>query len=194
MATTSTPVLQLLKPTPGTTELVSVQADLNDNWDKIEAAHVAVVASIFTTAYAIKSVTEVVTASTTLQNDDHLFFPLAINSTYFLEGFVHYDGAVTPAGGLKAQFTLPAGAGIAWSNFGVNTSGLTQYNATTQGIGVARDMGTNGAGGILAFQPKGVLTTAGTAGTLQLQWAQQTANATPTQVFVNALLRLTKLA
>lgn len=36
MATTSTARLQLLKPTPGTGEKVLVQADLNDNWDKID--------------------------------------------------------------------------------------------------------------------------------------------------------------
>lgn len=40
MATTSTPRLQLLKPTPGTGEKVLVQLDLNDNWDKIDAAFV----------------------------------------------------------------------------------------------------------------------------------------------------------
>lgn len=36
MATTSTSRLQLLKPTPGTGENVSVAAHLNDNWDKVD--------------------------------------------------------------------------------------------------------------------------------------------------------------
>lgn len=36
MATTSTSRLQLLKPTPGTGQLVSVGTDLNDNWDKVD--------------------------------------------------------------------------------------------------------------------------------------------------------------
>lgn len=40
MVTTSTARLQLLKPTPGTGEPVLVQADLNDNWDKIDNAAV----------------------------------------------------------------------------------------------------------------------------------------------------------
>lgn len=40
MATTSTPRLQLLKPTPGTGEKILVQLDINDNWDKIDAAFV----------------------------------------------------------------------------------------------------------------------------------------------------------
>jgi hypothetical protein len=40
MATTSTARLQLLKVTPGTGEKVLVQLDLNDNWDKIDAAFV----------------------------------------------------------------------------------------------------------------------------------------------------------
>lgn len=40
MATTSTARLQLLKPTPGTGEKVLVQLDLNDNWDKIDAAFI----------------------------------------------------------------------------------------------------------------------------------------------------------
>ncbi len=36
MATTSTPRLQLLKPTPGSGEPVNVGLDLNDNWDKLD--------------------------------------------------------------------------------------------------------------------------------------------------------------
>jgi len=36
MATTSTARLQLVKPTPGTGENVSVGSHLNDNWDKVD--------------------------------------------------------------------------------------------------------------------------------------------------------------
>lgn len=142
-----------------------------------------------------KTVTESVTSNTTLQSDDQLFFSVVANSRYTLEGYVIYDGATDTAGGLKADFTVPAAASFEWTNFGANTGGVTGYNVTTQGASVARDMPTlpTPSPPGMSFRPAGYIFTAGTAGTLQFRWAQQTSNATATRVRSGSWMRLAKI-
>lgn len=142
-----------------------------------------------------KSATESVTSSTTLQNDDHFVFSVVANAKYELDSYIWYDGAADPGGGLKMQFTGPAGAAMTWTNFGVNQSGLTQYNVVPEGLaaGAPRTVGTNGATA-MTCQPKGVFTSAGTAGSLQFLWAQGVSNATATRVLADSWMRLTRIA
>lgn len=143
-----------------------------------------------------KTATESVTSSTALQNDDQLFFSVAANARYTLEGFIIYDGATS--GDLKLAFTYPAGATFEWSNYG-NTgpaagTSLTDMNTVIQ---------TNDARSVnatptpsppgLSLAPRGYLITSSTAGTLQLQWAQDTSSATATRVRAGSWLRLMKV-
>lgn len=143
-----------------------------------------------------KTATESVTSSVALQNDDQLFFAVAGNSRYTMEGFIIYDGAT--AGDLKVAFTYPAGATFEWSNRG-NTgpaagTSLTDFNTVIQ---------TNDARSInatptpsppgLHFAPIGYLITSSTAGNLQMQWAQDTSSATATRVRSGSWLRLMKV-
>lgn len=146
------------------------------------------------TQWIQKAANESVTSSTTLQNDDHFAFSVAANASYALEGYVIYDGNTTPAGDLKAAFTVPAGATLWWTNFGTNVSNLTQYNAATQNGTASRALPTNGGTtGTISFAPRGYLNTAGTAGTFQFQWAQNVSNATATTVFGGSWMKLTRM-
>lgn len=148
------------------------------------------------TQWLFKTSNESVTSSTTLQNDDTFAFTVLASARYALEGYCVYQGATDTAGGLKADFTVPSGASFEWTNFGANTSGTSQYNVTTQGASVARDMPTlpppSPPG--MSFQPKGWLLVAATPGTLQFRWAQQTSNATATIVRAGSWMKLTRIA
>lgn len=145
--------------------------------------------------YISKAANESVTSSTTLQNDDHFAFAVAASAFYTLEGYVMYDGGAGGAvGDLKCDFTVPSGASFTWTNFGTNTGGLTQYNAATQAATVARAMPTNGGTASISFQLKGYLNTAGTSGTLQFRWAQNTSSATAVVVYASSWMVLTRIA
>lgn len=146
-----------------------------------------------------KPVNESVTSSATLQDDDDFAFAVAANAVYTLDSYIIYSGAIdggTGAGGLKMQFTGPAGTGMTWTNFGANVSGgVTNYNVVAEGLaaGSPRSVPTN-AGTTMTCQPKGVIVTAGTSGTLRFRWAQNLSNATATVVGANSWMRLTRVA
>lgn len=146
-----------------------------------------------------KTANESVTSSATLQNDDHLLLQVAANATYLLELFLIYDGDVTVgAGDIQIGFTFPAGATIDWTPGGITTGATTQsasvklsHQSTGAGEGVG-SVGT-GAGNRVVARATGILQVAGTAGTLQLQWAQLTSSATATTVLANSFLRLKRI-
>lgn len=145
---------------------------------------------------AWKTADETVTSSTTVQNDDQLFLPLALNAKYKFDAVIFYSGGASPIGDLKLKWTGPVGAVMQWANFGVNTSGLTQYNVVVEALAAAspRAVGTNGAGNWMSCRPAGTLTTAGTSGNLQLQWAQNSSSATGTIVYANSYISLLRVA
>jgi hypothetical protein len=144
---------------------------------------------------AYKTATETVTSSTTLQNDDQLFLPVAVNARYIFDSALFYTGAASPAGDLKLSFSGPAGATMKWANRGVNSSGLSQYNVVVETLaaGSPRAVGTNGATEMAAF-PMGTVTTSSTSGNLQLQWAQNASSATGTALLAGSVIRLVRIA
>ncbi len=142
--------------------------------------------------FAFKSADESVTSSTTLQNDDHLLFAVEANARYKLDGYLSYTGAVSPAGDLKIDWTIPAGASMKWASFAVNSNALTSYDVVVQSETGVRAYGTLGAQE-MALQPKGWLVTAGTAGTLQMRWAQNASSATATVLKTGSYLELKRV-
>lgn len=162
----------------------------------IRAGHIVTTADFdLIGIYALKTGDESVTSSTTLQNDDQLVLPLAANARYIFDGWLHYLGAATPAGDLKLSLSVPSGATVHWTNFGVNTSALTAYNVVPEGTGLAgpRAVGTNGATE-MSCQPRGYLTVGSTSGNLQLQWAQNSSSATATTIKAGSHLRLVRVS
>lgn len=144
--------------------------------------------------YVLKTSTESVTSSTTLQNDDQLALPVSANSKYTIEGLIIYDGA--SAGDFKVAFTTPSGATINWTAGGPQSGiGVTSYNANVAtSSGAALALACNGAGNSMGANPKGYLSVSSTSGNLQLQWAQQASSATATRVFLGSWLRLTRIS
>lgn len=134
-------------------------------------------------APAVKSSDETVSASTTLQNDDHLFITVSANSVYVLE----FEGMQnsSAAGDLKATFSVPAGT----------TGTLFGLDAAIPFAGTSLT-GTLVFGGTAAatyFRVAGRVVTAGTAGTLRVQFAQNAASGS-SSLLTGTFLRLTKVS
>jgi len=152
-------------------------SDLN-NWLMVRAAY--------------KTSTETVTSSVTLQNDDDLFVAVDANAAYDVRLILRYQAAT--AGDIQIGWTAPAGS----------THTNTYLHAlSTTAVGGGDDVivaGTTapGAGGVgsgtdVALIWEGLLITAGTAGTLRLQWAQLASFATGTSVLAGSKLILQRI-
>lgn len=142
-----------------------------------------------------KTADESVTSSTTLQNDNHLFLSVATNTTYILDAFIIYDGQ--SAGDLKYGWTAPASATLDWTPRDLSTTvGATMVDAIDMAWLQIGSTETTGAWATTwgVATPTGLLQVSGTSGTLQLQWAQDTSNATATRVKTNSWLRLQKVS
>jgi hypothetical protein len=139
------------------------------------------------TIAAVKTATESVTSSTTLQNDDHLVLPLAVNSTYWVQGLLLMDGA--QSADLKMDFTGPAGASITAHVSGLHLTAVLTADDSVQPIesfGDVAHIGCLGAGTHSSAVFFAIVIVAGTAGNMQLRWAQEVSSATATRVFTGS--------
>lgn len=145
--------------------------------------------------WSLKTSTESVTSSTTLQNDDQLVLPVSASAKYAFEGILYYDGAV--GGGLKTAFTVPASATLRWAGSGsdITAAPVASYSTVvaTASAGVI-SYSCIGAGTTQAVHIKGTTVISTTSGNLQLQWAQSASSATATRIFLDSWLRLTRIA
>lgn len=145
-----------------------------------------------------KTTTENLASSTTLQNDDELFSSVEANATYDVELWLLHSSDSGADGDIKVGWTGPSGASMTWGVQGSNeaatsSTAATSINLQTRTIGETANFGGGGSTGTSAYI-RGRLTTAGTAGTLRLQWAQRSSSATATQVRAGSILRLRRTA
>lgn len=160
----------------------------------LRAGHIVTVADFdLIGVYSLKTADESVTSSTTLQADDLLFLPVAANARYIMDGWIRYTGALTPAGDLKMQFTVPSGAAMSWTNFGVNPSALLDYNVVVEVAGTGSPRAVGGQATEMSCSPRGYVTTGSTSGNMQLMWAQNASNGTPTTIKTGSFLRLIRV-
>lgn len=161
----------------------------------------AIIGGSFTVA---KTADEVVNNSTTLQNDDHLKFDISASATeiWFAELFIR-AGATTSTMDVKLAFTVPSGATMRWARIGGTDASATSNFVATATAGVptlANTEGTTGTFGSQSTAATGWLMAfgafvygGGTAGTIQLQWAQNTQEAADLTFRAGSFLRLVRL-
>lgn len=139
--------------------------------------------------FARKTADESVTSSTALQNDDHLVLAAEASATYELEMLLSLLGAA--AGDFKFQYALPAGstmfARIIYFDPSLSLGNALYTNAAPWTAGTDPAFAT-------PVHVVGTLRTGGTAGNLQLTWAQNASNATPTKVLADSYMRLRRVA
>jgi hypothetical protein len=146
---------------------------------------------------AVRSSTQSVSSSTTLVNDDTLFLALAANATYNVELLLLYSGGTQLSSDMKWGFTLPSGASGAGetSHLAISGGSAVYANQATNltASGSANVCATGGAGTAFAAKTTATIFTTG-AGTLQLQWAQNTSSATATIMGIGSSLVAWRLA
>ena len=149
------------------------------------------------TAAKYKSGDETVNNSTTLQNDDHLSFAIAASEVWAFDMFLYFTIASLDPG-MKYLFTLPASCTGTWGAIADLTNNIEGSSATTPTMFWAVVATT------LAFAPagktsslhrvSGVFINSTNAGTVQFQWAQNSATASNLTLKAGSWMRLTRLA
>ena len=136
-----------------------------------------------------KAADESVTSSTTLQDDDELFFTVAANAVYEVGGFLRYLG-VAGVGIFKVGWSGPASATFDWLPSGlIDTDTANTADHMWGGYKAIGDSNTFGGSGSTAVvaRPYGRLVTS-TAGTFKLRWAQGTSSGTATTLKAQSYL------
>jgi len=130
------------------------------------------------------------TSGATLVNDDTLYAAVAASTTYAVKAIIFYAAGTTPD--MKITFTWPSGATMPWGLTGYTTALAYQAVAfSAPASGTTFSVGGNGTSNDLLLIIEGTLTVSTTAGTLQFQFAQNTADATTTTVRAGSRLHLT---
>lgn len=135
----------------------------------------------------------------TLQNDDELLMTVVANAVYVVEVVLFVTTGASSTPDFQVAFTMPTAAtysGIidaltAAATLSTDDNLGFRYResspTTAQSAGV---VGSANGGCFI----KGVLKTGANAGTFQLQWAQNTTNATATVVKADSYLSLTRVS
>lgn len=149
--------------------------------------------------YVRKSATESLASNTTMQNDDHITFTLAASAVYELRAYLAVSGP--SAGDFKTQwaFTGPASGGSHTNRSALGPATTvtdvadTNVRSSRQGWTTSVTYGTDGTN-TSHIEESGLLDTAAGSGTITLQWAQNTSNATSTVVSNSSYAVLERLA
>ena len=128
---------------------------------------------------AVKQVTTSRDSTDTLADDPELIIPVQANHIYSVTILVWYSGDATP----DIKFTLAAPAGA--------TGGFRQTNTSPNGVRLA--LGTAVVGNLNGAEVRGIslvgsLQTAGTAGNISIQWAQNASDANAVSLLINSIL------
>lgn len=137
-----------------------------------------------------KASDETVNNSATLQNDDDLAAGLAANDVMFFRAVLFYDSNATAD--IKITFTVPTGATIKW---GPDAGSRVTSTGSVSGSSIITASGSSLAfGGISSgvMTVSGVVVNGATAGNLQLQWAQNTADASDSKILAGSFLQTWK--
>lgn len=131
----------------------------------------------------------------TLQNDDHLKFPIEPNEVWFVEAFLKVRSVSVNSDFLVGWNFSAAGMTATWDLNGPQGTwgavALATTVPTARGIAGSRAQGSaNGDYGVLVA---GWFENGANAGTLNLQWAQNTTTAEDTKVLTNSNLRIRRL-
>ncbi|MDP2587314.1 MAG: hypothetical protein Q8P33_00880, partial [bacterium] len=163
-----------LPPADGTSgQLLSTDGTGGLTWTSASAAAGATV--------KIKTADETVTSSSTLQNDDHLSFPIGASETW-IASYNIITRVTSNSPDLKIGVTAPAGAtcNMSYTLLNSPSSGAdTDFacGVATPSISLSNGAGSNGSENLFVTI---TVRNGGTAGTVNLQFAQNSSNASGT--------------
>lgn len=148
--------------------------------------------------YVYPASTESVNSSgtgTTLQDDDELLVTVAANTIYAVEAYLFFTSASdTPD--VKVRWTFPTAATLTMSIAALSTDVTDEaFSGRTGEASPSTTLagGVSAATGAGPFHMIGMLRTGANAGTLQLQWAQNSSSATNLTRTIDSFIRYTRL-
>jgi len=133
-----------------------------------------------------KDTIETVNNTAVIQNDDELFLSVSASTKYIFDLYVPYNSGTTPD--LKVGWTLPASATNVWRVDYFDTAAAAQKGQSSTVPTTGFVIGGFGADLFAYFT--GTISVSTTAGTMQVVWAQNTANASNSSILAGAYLRL----
>jgi hypothetical protein len=142
-----------------------------------------------------KTADESVTSSTTLQDDDHLTFPVGANEEWVAQFYVD-AGALLTTTGLKAAITFPSGAtaDILMNNSGVPAVNIGTKRTATSGAGLDFTTGAHTLNDPAQLLVCVWILNGATPGNVTLQWAQSTSSGTPLKFRQGSFMQATRVA
>jgi hypothetical protein len=145
--------------------------------------------------FTLKTADQSVTDSTTLVDDNTLFFTAEANSTYVVSMNLIVYGAGTGVQ-IKAQMLAPSGATLygQWAYVASDNWTGNETPAWTNGAAIDTDQAISDFAGDCAVPQSFVVKTAATSGTVKLQFAQAITSATAVSVRAGSFLRAEKVA
>lgn len=130
--------------------------------------------------------TDETVSNATLQDDDHLFLPVAANATYEMR--LRLYGDINSASDFKCGWSGPSGFGMRWTVVGAG-SGSTDGKLTESDVQPLAGISPLWQTQIF----EGTVDTSSTAGTLRFRWAQNGALGGSAIVQSGSMLRLERL-
>lgn len=139
---------------------------------------------------AAKTAIQNVTSNTTLANDADLGLPIGANMLYELDG-VLLSSSTSSTPGIKIAFSVPASATLNVAVTGSSTpvtfaTNMLRASAVSSSFTVTANV-------INPLFFRGTVQTAGTAGSIILQWAQNVSNATATSLTPGSCMRASRI-
>lgn len=141
--------------------------------------------------YAYKATDETVNNSSTVQNDDDLVLAVEANQVYVIELSLHVSTGGTPD--FKYCFAATA------TSTGHRQGNASSASAANGKLLMGKADLTTELAHLVSADPEflnivGVIIVGATAGTLQLKWAQNTADVSDTKVKAGSWMKLTKVS
>lgn len=133
-----------------------------------------------------KGSAQIVNNSTTLVNANDMLVALAASEVWRFEAQLWYESGTTPD--IKFAFTVPSGATLWWHRHGADEAGTVFGSGVVVGSGTSDPAQGGGAGSIRSIHIRGLVVNSTTAGNLQLQFAQNSTNASDTTLHANSTL------
>lgn len=150
--------------------------------------------------YAVKAANTTRASTTTKTDDPDLTMPVVANAVYYVEFILAAQSSSTTPN-INTAWNVPATAtGLKFAhgptNNATNFVTRTDTNArvSAHGYTTGLDYIINGSGVSVAILEKSIVTTGANSGTIAIQWAQNTSNATGTVVEAGSYMYIRRIA
>lgn len=156
--------------------------------DEVPASYIQNLISEVRPVFARKTLDETVNNSAVMQNDDALFVSVAANTTYKFE--LNLRITTNTTADFKSTFTFPTGLTMQYSAPVITAGASAMFPFS---LSQTDTVAIEGNASAFTAVYEGLVVVSSTAGTLQVQWAQNTANLSNTVVSAGSYLLLTKV-